>query len=189
MSESLSNNRSWSLTRRQAYLVLWDVRECSYCGETGTSEHGPDGHAWHFDHVIPRAHGGTHDPKNIVKACRSCNIRKGASLEPIWSPTADVMTAAGTRYGDDDALLRMFQDYKSKYDWVEKRLVQATNDLDDAIEEIRDLETKLARAEGLRQVLVKIFGSSEAITDVLQGLDNEQYLPTAKCIRKRRFKK
>lgn len=99
------------------------------------------------------------------------------------------MTAAGTRYGDDDALLRMFQDYKSKYDWVEKRLVQATNDLDDAIEEIRDLETKLARAEGLRQVLVKIFGSSEAITDVLQGLDNEQYLPTAKCIRKRRFKK
>lgn len=29
------------------------------------------------DHIIPRAHGGTHNIKNLVCACNHCNTRRG----------------------------------------------------------------------------------------------------------------
>lgn len=50
---------------------------CFYCGE-------PVGAKATFDHVVPRAYGGTDDPGNIVLAHRRCNQLKGDRL-----PTPD----------------------------------------------------------------------------------------------------
>lgn len=44
---------------------------CYWCGEK-TGKH------YHVDHVIPLALGGTNGPENIVIACPTCNLRKGA---------------------------------------------------------------------------------------------------------------
>lgn len=44
---------------------------CSYCGTEGT-ETNPLG----ADHVIPKAHGGSDQPANLVTACRICQGRK-----------------------------------------------------------------------------------------------------------------
>lgn len=38
------------------------------------------GSAFHVDHVIPLARGGTNDAKNICIACPACNVKKGAKL-------------------------------------------------------------------------------------------------------------
>ena len=34
--------------------------------------------AYHEDHVIPLAKGGSNGPENLVIACPTCNLRKGA---------------------------------------------------------------------------------------------------------------
>lgn len=44
---------------------------CYYCGEEV-------GSAYHIDHVIPLALGGTNDPGNIVIACPRCNLQKSS---------------------------------------------------------------------------------------------------------------
>ncbi len=31
-----------------------------------------------LDHIVPPSKGGSHDPTNLVTACRSCNSRKGS---------------------------------------------------------------------------------------------------------------
>jgi 5-methylcytosine-specific restriction endonuclease McrA len=59
---------------------------CVYCGAKGTVtwfwlHHSQRISQWVYfdlqlDHVIPLALGGTHDPQNIVPACRSCNAAK-----------------------------------------------------------------------------------------------------------------
>jgi 5-methylcytosine-specific restriction endonuclease McrA len=40
----------------------------------------PVGKTYHVDHVVPLAKGGSNGPENIVIACPSCNVRKGAEL-------------------------------------------------------------------------------------------------------------
>lgn len=45
-----------------------DGYRCCYCG----------GYARTVDHLLPKAHGGTDDPSNLVAACRRCNSAKGA---------------------------------------------------------------------------------------------------------------
>lgn len=45
-----------------------DGAACQYCGCTS----GP----FEIDHVFPYSRGGTHDPENLVVACRSCNRTK-----------------------------------------------------------------------------------------------------------------
>ena len=44
--------------------------KCYYCGVKSKS--------LSFDHVVPLAKGGNHDPDNLVMACKSCNSSKGA---------------------------------------------------------------------------------------------------------------
>lgn len=44
---------------------------CFYCGYTGDD--------WTMEHLIPRSLGGTRSVTNIVRACYSCNQRRGDS--------------------------------------------------------------------------------------------------------------
>lgn len=47
-------------------------QRCAYCGSAGPLQ---------VDHRVPLARGGTHDMTNILPACQSCNLKKGASSE------------------------------------------------------------------------------------------------------------
>lgn len=49
--------------------------KCHWCSK-------PAKKAYHVDHVIPLAKGGTNKPSNLVIACSRCNTRKNA-LDPI----------------------------------------------------------------------------------------------------------
>lgn len=68
LSERKSNKR-----RRLDRLVAKYNATCVYCKKAGTDELGPDGRAWHGDHVWAKAQGGR---GGIVLACSVCNIRK-----------------------------------------------------------------------------------------------------------------
>jgi hypothetical protein len=46
-----------------------------------------------IEHVVPRAHGGTNDPWNLVAACAECNMGKGALM-----PTQQVIDRARDLY-------------------------------------------------------------------------------------------
>jgi len=43
-----------------------DNHVCGYCRDVATT----------VDHIVPRAHGGKHDWRNVVAACRKCNSKK-----------------------------------------------------------------------------------------------------------------
>lgn len=50
-------------------LFLRDEFCCQYCGAKGDLT---------FDHVVPRSRGGITSWENVVAACSTCNLRKGA---------------------------------------------------------------------------------------------------------------
>ncbi|WP_311944395.1 RNA-guided endonuclease IscB [Halomonas piscis] len=53
---------------REYLLEKWG-RECAYCGDTDTP--------LDVEHVVPRAHGGSHRVSNLTLACHACNQGKG----------------------------------------------------------------------------------------------------------------
>ena len=53
-------------------LFLRDNFSCQYCGATEELT---------FDHLIPRSRGGRTTWDNVLAACATCNLRKGAMLE------------------------------------------------------------------------------------------------------------
>jgi len=55
-----------------------DGGRCVYCGAEAT----------HVDHIIPVSRGGTYRSNNLVAACRSCNLSKGASTARHWIKAA-----------------------------------------------------------------------------------------------------
>lgn len=56
-------------------LALRDCgQRCVYCATR------LDQHTATLDHVVPLAHGGAHDPGNLVVACAPCNRLKGDRL-------------------------------------------------------------------------------------------------------------
>jgi len=78
-------------------IYLRDQGRCQYCGRRF---HRKD---LTYDHVTPRAKGGSTDWENMVVCCRSCNLRKGgrtpreagmslirAPRKPQWLPAFDV---------------------------------------------------------------------------------------------------
>ncbi|MBW2056044.1 MAG: HNH endonuclease [Deltaproteobacteria bacterium] len=82
-------------TRHNIYLR--DQGRCQYCGRRFNLRDLT------YDHVIPRARGGTATWENIVTCCRSCNLRKGGRtpkeaemtlirrpVKPKWLPILDV---------------------------------------------------------------------------------------------------
>ena len=50
-------------------LFLRDEFACQYCGAGGSLT---------FDHVVPKCRGGKTSWENVVAACGSCNLKKGA---------------------------------------------------------------------------------------------------------------
>jgi 5-methylcytosine-specific restriction endonuclease McrA len=52
-------------------VLLRDNFTCSYCGYQGIQAELT------LDHVIPRSKGGGNSFKNIVTACKECNLKKG----------------------------------------------------------------------------------------------------------------
>jgi 5-methylcytosine-specific restriction endonuclease McrA len=78
-------------------IYLRDKGRCQYCGDRFSARDLT------YDHVIPRARGGTATWENIVTCCRSCNLRKGGRTpheaamrlirlprKPEWLPIFDV---------------------------------------------------------------------------------------------------
>ena len=53
---------------RDQILLRWDYR-CAYCDEAL-------GRSATLDHVVPKAKGGTTDPRNLIPACLACNAHK-----------------------------------------------------------------------------------------------------------------
>jgi 5-methylcytosine-specific restriction endonuclease McrA len=70
-SKSYDPNWISKVERRRIYKR--DNNRCVYCDSTFMLQ---------LDHVKPRARGGTDDPRNLVTACRTCNLAKGAKVIP-----------------------------------------------------------------------------------------------------------
>lgn len=87
---------SMKTVARHAKKGLENVTVCAYCGGNGDPHRGPDGKFWHIDHIYPKSLGGSNDLENIVKACCTCNISKGARYK---APIVGTLTAAGTVVG------------------------------------------------------------------------------------------
>lgn len=66
-------------TRDRFDVIVSADFTCHYCGERGATNDGPDGRAWHIDHVIPRSKGGRDERANYVLACATCNLAKRAA--------------------------------------------------------------------------------------------------------------
>jgi hypothetical protein len=61
------------LTENKKLFVSGDV--CAYCGATGKL---------HWEHIIPVSLGGPDRIDNMVRACASCNLAKGARDPYQW---------------------------------------------------------------------------------------------------------
>src|SRR3546814_13360528 len=53
-------------------MLAAQKKKCWYCGTKLT--------AYHVDHRIPLARGGSNGPANLVIACPACNLSKGAKM-------------------------------------------------------------------------------------------------------------
>src|SRR3546814_17562676 len=53
-------------------MLAAQKKKCWYCGTKLT--------AYHVDHRIPLARGGSNGPENLVIACPACNLSKGAKM-------------------------------------------------------------------------------------------------------------
>jgi hypothetical protein len=72
LSERMQRSKAW----RRALVADANGR-CHYCNRTGVSDEiGPDDRPWHVDHKTPLARGGSNDDKNLVLACKRCNLTK-----------------------------------------------------------------------------------------------------------------
>jgi hypothetical protein len=58
--------------RERIRIFRRDDYTCQYCGATGPMV------PLHLDHVIPVSSGGGNNDRNLVTACQTCNLGKGA---------------------------------------------------------------------------------------------------------------
>lgn len=59
-------------------ILARDNHQCQYCG-VGLQEDN-----FHCDHIIPHSQGGDTNETNLVAACPTCNLRKGAKTPEEW---------------------------------------------------------------------------------------------------------
>lgn len=69
--------RAKPLTREEGMRILTRDRfQCQYCGLDGLASF-ENGLMMTVDFIMPRALKGKKDPRNLVAACRPCNLLKG----------------------------------------------------------------------------------------------------------------
>ena len=69
--------RARPLTMKEGLGILdRDRYRCQYCGLDGMSNF-ENSLVMSVDFIVPRARGGKKDPRNLVAACRPCNLIKG----------------------------------------------------------------------------------------------------------------
>lgn len=67
-----------SYTAQEIRTILYEQEgRCGYCGITLYND-------YHIDHYLPVAHGGSSWASNLVLACPSCSLNKGAKLFNEW---------------------------------------------------------------------------------------------------------
>jgi 5-methylcytosine-specific restriction endonuclease McrA len=68
----------WPMSYKKArfWVLQRDNWICKYCGQP----------AMQVDHIIPKSHGGSDLPSNLVAACANCNWAKGNACSdcPRW---------------------------------------------------------------------------------------------------------
>lgn len=67
-----------------------DDNACQYCGEVAATT---------IDHVFPWANGGSHDPHNLVVACRVCNSIAGLRVFPEFAAKKEYVLARREQLG------------------------------------------------------------------------------------------
>jgi hypothetical protein len=76
MWEQLNPGSVGILSKDWRKLLRHYRHRCAYCG-------GNEG-GIHMEHVIPLSRGGRHAIGNVLPACQSCNLSKGAKLVAEW---------------------------------------------------------------------------------------------------------
>lgn len=72
---------SWIHKVKRLAIYLRDGFTCVYCQR---DLHQADPFEVTLDHLLPRSLGGTHEPTNLVTACRSCNSSRQAKDWQLW---------------------------------------------------------------------------------------------------------
>jgi len=71
-----NNNLAFNLSHAELFAMpRLELDYCVYCGSTDNLS---------IDHIIPISKGGNQDPKNLIRACSSCNKSKNASFFIDW---------------------------------------------------------------------------------------------------------
>jgi len=97
------------LSRRN--VMVRDRFQCQYCGATP----GPE--QLNIDHVVPRSQGGRDCWENLVTACMSCNLRKGArtpdqsNMRLRRRPAAPAWSAVYRILADDHGIFKSWEPF------------------------------------------------------------------------------
>ena len=78
------NGAKWIRRDKRLAIYARDGFTCVYCNTASNLS---------LDHLKPRSKGGNNDPRNLVTACRPCNLSRGD--KPWWE------------FGDDTATQRI----------------------------------------------------------------------------------
>lgn len=115
---------------------------CQYCGARQT-----DGDVTlHVDHVIPVSEGGTNDIQNLVAACASCNLGKGATRLDTAAMSAVLHASSDTHDDDVDDILDQ---------WCElSQCETAGTDTSALREQLRTLISEYGKGEVMESVRV-----------------------------------
>jgi|SoiMethySBSTD1v2_1073268.scaffolds.fasta_scaffold50154_4 hypothetical protein len=66
----------WIRPEKRAAIYHRDNWTCVYCGRAVTDVADVPV-VLTLDHLIPKSHGGSNEPSNLVSACRACNCSRG----------------------------------------------------------------------------------------------------------------
>jgi HNH endonuclease len=69
-------------------------QRCEYCR---LHEHDLPLFAFHIEHILPRKHGGTDDPRTLAWSCHYCNLCKSSNLSGRDSITGRIVVLFNPR--------------------------------------------------------------------------------------------